>query len=60
MHDSDKRNINALHGFIANSETIYPGGETTSMLGGRGGGGAWLQNLPLKFLLEPQILPSKI
>ena len=26
----------------------------TSILGGRG---AWPQNLPLKFLLEPQILP---
>ena len=25
-----------------------------------GGGGAWPQNLPLKFLLEPQILPPKI
>ena len=33
---------------------ISPGG--TSILGGRG---AWPQNLPLKFLLEPQILPPK-
>ena len=31
--------------------------EGTSILGGRG---AWPQNLPLKFLLEPQILPPKI
>ena len=33
---------------------ISPGG--TSILGGRG---AWPQNLPLKFLLEPQSLPPK-
>ena len=34
---------------------ISPGG--TSRLGGRG---AWPQNSPLKFLLEPQILPPKM
>ena len=33
---------------------ISPGG--TSIVGGQG---AWPQNLPLKFLLEPQILPPK-
>ena len=36
-------------------EVTYP--EGTSILGGRG---AWPQNLPLKFLLEPKILPPKI
>ena len=37
----------------------YVGTSTTPEVGG-GGGGAWAQNLPLKFVSEPQILPSKI
>ena len=44
---------------ISKSDNHDPGG--TSILGGwGGGGGAWPQILPLKFLLEPQILPPKI
>ena len=35
---------------------IEPGGGGTSISGGRG---TWPQNLPPKFLLEPQILPQK-
>ena len=41
----------------ANLQGQYPGPGGTSILGSRG---AWPQDFPLKFLLEPQILPPKI
>ena len=41
---------------IFNATIVGPQGGTP-MLGGRG---AWPKILPLKFLLEPQILPPKI
>ena len=45
------------HSKLTKSKVRYRGGGT-SVLGGQAG--AWPQNLPLKFLLEPQILPAKI
>ena len=49
-------NQDALNEELENDPFLNPRGGT-SILEGRG---AWPQNLPLKFLLEPQILPPKI
>ena len=51
------RNLSAIKTYLVVKISLDQDPGSTSILGGRG---AWPQILPLKFLLEPQILPPKI